>query len=239
MSAPPASSLPGIRSQRPAGARTVRSAHGGRTVDHFLFPRPRRHRQLGQAGAYDVKVEAARTVAPFWPVPHAQVYARCDRMLEAGLSRQVRQESGRNRRANTQGRCASTANSAPKPGSCSPRPVRGTGVRHPLRGDDGRLPAVGGAPAATNARQKRDGPLTARPPMESPAGGHGRRTGQGTWGVNAAGPRPGEREGGRSHGQLARRTVRCRPRLVPDGATERGRPPRRSRCPRARAPRCP
>ncbi|MFF7333889.1 PadR family transcriptional regulator [Streptomyces sp. NPDC090306] len=54
--------------------------------------------KLGEASAYDVKVEAARTVAPFWSVPHAQVYAQCERLLEAGLLRQVRQESGRGRR---------------------------------------------------------------------------------------------------------------------------------------------
>ncbi|OIJ69141.1 PadR family transcriptional regulator [Streptomyces mangrovisoli] len=54
--------------------------------------------KLGEASPYDVKTEAARTVAPFWSVPHAQVYAQCDRLLEAGLLTQVRQESGRNRR---------------------------------------------------------------------------------------------------------------------------------------------
>lgn len=54
--------------------------------------------KLGEASAYDVKVEAARTVAPFWSVPHAQVYAQCDRLLAAGLLAQVRHESGRGRR---------------------------------------------------------------------------------------------------------------------------------------------
>jgi DNA-binding PadR family transcriptional regulator len=65
--------------------------------------------KLGEASAYDVKVEAARTVAPFWSVPHAQVYAQCDRLLDAGLLSQVRQESGRNRRVlmlTDQGRAA-------------------------------------------------------------------------------------------------------------------------------------
>lgn len=57
--------------------------------------------KLGEASPYDVKVEAARTVAPFWTVPHAQVYAQCDRLLDAGLLSQVRQESGRNRRVLT------------------------------------------------------------------------------------------------------------------------------------------
>ncbi|WP_327065050.1 PadR family transcriptional regulator [Kitasatospora sp. NBC_01250] len=54
--------------------------------------------KLGEASPYDVKVEAARTVAPFWSVPHAQVYAQCDRLTEAGLLSEVRQEGGRNRR---------------------------------------------------------------------------------------------------------------------------------------------
>ncbi|MEV6197188.1 helix-turn-helix transcriptional regulator [Streptomyces sp. NPDC051920] len=65
--------------------------------------------KLGEASAYDVKGEAARTVAPFWSVPHAQVYAQCDRLLDAGMLSQVRQESGRNRRVLTltdQGRTA-------------------------------------------------------------------------------------------------------------------------------------
>lgn len=54
--------------------------------------------KLGEASPYDVKVEAARTVAPFWSVPHAQVYAQCDRLLAAGLLTEVRREGGRNRR---------------------------------------------------------------------------------------------------------------------------------------------
>lgn len=54
--------------------------------------------QLGEASPYDVKVEAARTVAPFWSMPHAQVYAQCDRLVEAGLLSESRQTGGRNRR---------------------------------------------------------------------------------------------------------------------------------------------
>ncbi|GAA4882255.1 PadR family transcriptional regulator [Kitasatospora terrestris] len=54
--------------------------------------------KLGEASAYDVKVEAAATVAPFWSIPHAQVYAQCDRLVEAGLLHEVRREGGRNRR---------------------------------------------------------------------------------------------------------------------------------------------
>ncbi|MEU5540111.1 PadR family transcriptional regulator [Streptomyces sp. NPDC020362] len=54
--------------------------------------------KLGEASAYDVKVEAGRTVTPFWSVPHAQVYAQCERLLAAGLLAEVRRESGRNRR---------------------------------------------------------------------------------------------------------------------------------------------
>ncbi|MEU3462885.1 helix-turn-helix transcriptional regulator [Streptomyces sp. NPDC006733] len=55
--------------------------------------------QLGEASPYDVKVEAARTVAPFWSMPHAQVYAQCDRLLAAGLLSEVRDTNARNRRA--------------------------------------------------------------------------------------------------------------------------------------------
>ncbi|QRX95443.1 PadR family transcriptional regulator [Streptomyces noursei] len=54
--------------------------------------------QLGEATPYDVKVEAGRTVAPFWSMPHAQVYAQCDRLVAAGLLSESRQSGGRNRR---------------------------------------------------------------------------------------------------------------------------------------------
>jgi DNA-binding PadR family transcriptional regulator len=54
--------------------------------------------KLGEASPYDVKLEAARTVAPFWTMPHAQVYTQCDRLVEGGLVSQVRQAGGRNRR---------------------------------------------------------------------------------------------------------------------------------------------
>ncbi|MER6053025.1 PadR family transcriptional regulator (plasmid) [Streptomyces sp. BHT-5-2] len=54
--------------------------------------------QLGEASPYDVKVEAGRTVAPFWSMPHAQVYAQCDRLVAAGLLSESRQAGGRNRR---------------------------------------------------------------------------------------------------------------------------------------------
>ncbi|MFI0153623.1 helix-turn-helix transcriptional regulator [Streptomyces lydicus] len=54
--------------------------------------------KLGEASPYDVKVEAARTVAPFWSMPHAQVYAQCDRLVDAGLLSEVRQQGGRMRR---------------------------------------------------------------------------------------------------------------------------------------------
>ncbi|MER7764890.1 PadR family transcriptional regulator [Streptomyces sp. NPDC097619] len=53
---------------------------------------------LGGASPYDVKVEAARTVAPFWSVPHAQVYAHCDRLVKAGMVTETREAGGRNRR---------------------------------------------------------------------------------------------------------------------------------------------
>lgn len=54
--------------------------------------------KLGEASPYDVKVEAGRTVAPFWSMPHAQVYTQCDRLVDSGLLSEVRQAGGRNRR---------------------------------------------------------------------------------------------------------------------------------------------
>jgi PadR family transcriptional regulator, regulatory protein AphA len=54
--------------------------------------------KLGEASPYDVKVEAGRTVAPFWSMPHAQVYTQCDRLVASGLLSEVRQAGGRNRR---------------------------------------------------------------------------------------------------------------------------------------------
>ncbi|WP_018653931.1 PadR family transcriptional regulator [Actinomadura flavalba] len=53
---------------------------------------------LGSASPYDVKVEAGRTIAPFWQVPHAQVYAVCDRLVEAGLLEREQAGGGRQRR---------------------------------------------------------------------------------------------------------------------------------------------
>ncbi|MEV6834081.1 hypothetical protein AB0N17_06095 [Streptomyces sp. NPDC051133] len=50
--------------------------------------------KLGEAGPYDVKTEAGRTVAPFWSVPHPQVYAQCDRLLAAGQLTHVDWSSG-------------------------------------------------------------------------------------------------------------------------------------------------
>ncbi|MGG2461057.1 PadR family transcriptional regulator [Streptomyces sp. RGM 3693] len=54
--------------------------------------------QLGEASPYDIKGAAASTVAPFWSMPHAQVYAQCDRLVAAGLLSESRQAGGRNRR---------------------------------------------------------------------------------------------------------------------------------------------
>ncbi|WP_018655618.1 hypothetical protein [Actinomadura flavalba] len=45
-----------------------------------------------------MKVEAGRTVAPFWQVPYARVYAVCGRHVEAGLLAQDRDGAGRQRR---------------------------------------------------------------------------------------------------------------------------------------------
>lgn len=57
--------------------------------------------KLGTASPYDVKQAAANYVAPFWSLPHTQVYAQCDKLVEAGLLRQEQQEEGRRRRTLT------------------------------------------------------------------------------------------------------------------------------------------
>ncbi|WP_244943429.1 PadR family transcriptional regulator [Streptomyces inhibens] len=79
--------------------------------------------KLGEASPYDVKVEAARTVAPFWSMPHAQVYAQCDRLVETGLLSEVRQTGGRNRRPMklTAAGKAALANGSPTRPSCPSR----------------------------------------------------------------------------------------------------------------------
>lgn len=50
------------------------------------------------ASPYELKELAARSVASFWALPHTQIYAQVDRLLDAGLISEKREESGRRRR---------------------------------------------------------------------------------------------------------------------------------------------
>ncbi len=50
---------------------------------------------------YELKSLAAETVGPFWSLPHTQIYAQCDKLVEAGLLDEQRQEEGRRRRVLT------------------------------------------------------------------------------------------------------------------------------------------
>lgn len=50
------------------------------------------------ASPYELKELAARSVASFWALPHTQIYAQVDRLLDAGLISEKREETGRRRR---------------------------------------------------------------------------------------------------------------------------------------------
>lgn len=50
---------------------------------------------------YELKSLAAETVGPFWSLPHTQIYAQCDKLVEAGLLDEHRQAEGRRRRVLT------------------------------------------------------------------------------------------------------------------------------------------
>lgn len=52
----------------------------------------------GTSSPYDLKLAAASLIGPFWSMPHAQMYAQCDRLVEAGLLSQERESAGRQRR---------------------------------------------------------------------------------------------------------------------------------------------
>ena len=56
---------------------------------------------LGPSTPYDIKQAAANSVASFWSLPHAQVYAQCDRLIAAGMLCQHQEQSGRRRRVLT------------------------------------------------------------------------------------------------------------------------------------------
>ena len=40
---------------------------------------------LGEASPYALKQAAADYVAPFWSLPHTQIYVQGDKLVEAGL----------------------------------------------------------------------------------------------------------------------------------------------------------
>jgi DNA-binding PadR family transcriptional regulator len=50
------------------------------------------------ATPYDLKQLAKLTVFNFWSVPHTQIYTECERLADAGLLDESREEGGRRRR---------------------------------------------------------------------------------------------------------------------------------------------
>src|ERR1044071_1151865 len=52
----------------------------------------------GEATPYDLKQAVALTLGNFWSVPHAQIYAEPERLADAGLRSERREEGGRRRR---------------------------------------------------------------------------------------------------------------------------------------------
>jgi DNA-binding PadR family transcriptional regulator len=53
---------------------------------------------LGEATPYDLKQALERSIENFWPVPHTTFYAEPDRLAQAGLLREQREQRGRRRR---------------------------------------------------------------------------------------------------------------------------------------------
>jgi PadR family transcriptional regulator, regulatory protein AphA len=54
--------------------------------------------QMQPASPYDLKRAVAMGVGQFWSLPHTQLYSECERLAEAGLLSERREESGRRRR---------------------------------------------------------------------------------------------------------------------------------------------
>ena len=54
--------------------------------------------QAEPATPYDLKQFAQISVFNFWSVPHTQIYTECQRLAEAGLLRERRENDGRRRR---------------------------------------------------------------------------------------------------------------------------------------------
>ncbi|HEY6636476.1 MAG TPA: PadR family transcriptional regulator [Solirubrobacterales bacterium] len=54
--------------------------------------------QMQPASPYDLKRAVTMGVGQFWSLPHTQLYSECERLAEAGLLTERREESGRRRR---------------------------------------------------------------------------------------------------------------------------------------------
>lgn len=52
----------------------------------------------GEATPYDLKRVAQASVFNFWSVPHTQIYTECERLAQAGLLKERREQTGRRRR---------------------------------------------------------------------------------------------------------------------------------------------
>lgn len=57
--------------------------------------------RLDGATPYDLKREVSKSIGYFWAFPHSQLYAEPPRLVELGLLREEREESGRRRRTYT------------------------------------------------------------------------------------------------------------------------------------------
>ncbi|WP_446666825.1 helix-turn-helix transcriptional regulator [Flexivirga sp. B27] len=55
-------------------------------------------KMAGPASAYDVKQFSSTFVAPFWSLPHTQVYLQCKRLVELGLLEQKDDDDPRGRK---------------------------------------------------------------------------------------------------------------------------------------------
>jgi DNA-binding PadR family transcriptional regulator len=53
---------------------------------------------FGDATSYDLKTRVTTSIGNFWSVPHSALYAEPERLLEAGLVTERREEGGRRRR---------------------------------------------------------------------------------------------------------------------------------------------
>jgi DNA-binding PadR family transcriptional regulator len=53
---------------------------------------------FGQSTPYDLKQALERSIENFWPVPHTTFYAEPERLAQAGLLRERREQGGRRRR---------------------------------------------------------------------------------------------------------------------------------------------